>query len=71
MFTWTSAPLHVFAQSSMPSCPPEHNAFWNDCVGSDVYPNGETQKYVGGWKSDLRDGHGIYYEDGKVIFDGE
>ena len=56
MFTWTSAPLHVFAQSSMPSCPPEHNAFWNDCVGSDVYPNGET--YVGDWKNNKKEGWG-------------
>lgn len=54
-------------QSNLPSCPP--SGYLSYCFGTYVYPSGN--KYVGEFKSDKRDGLGIFYDvSGSVINQG-
>ena len=48
----------AFANSNLPPCPKSLNKTWDNCWGS-VSKDGE--RYVGEWKNNKWDGHGIMY----------
>jgi hypothetical protein len=51
------------AQSNLPPCPSDKNAFWTNCFGTDTSPDG--MKYVGEFRDNKFNGHGtMFYPSG-------
>jgi len=54
----TLVSLGCFAQSNLPACPQDQNAFWTNCYGTLTFSNGN--KYVGEFRDNKRNGQGTF-----------
>ena len=55
--------------SSLPPCPSDANATWDNCFGTWEWDDGA--KYVGEWKNDLQHGKGTYIVEDGTKYVGE
>ena len=58
------AAIEANAQSRLPPCPSDQNAYWHDCFGAYTFASGA--KYVGEWRDDKQHGQGTFtFPDGE------
>ena len=59
----------VFAQSKLPACQGSDISSWNNCFGTQTYPNGA--KYVGEFRDGKQNGQGIANSPNGTKYVGE
>ena len=68
-FIWLAfllLPTAALAQPSLPPCPSDIGARWENCFGAYTFPNGD--RYVGEWRDDKWNGRGVAYRANGAIY---
>lgn len=61
--------ISVYGQSSLPPCPADTSAYWNNCFGTGTFRDG--RKYVGEWRDNKYHGQGALTSPNGVKYVGE